>query len=173
MVLKLLLLTQPQHAYFGRKDAQQLAVVRQMAHDLNVPVTIVGCDTVREPDGLAMSSRNAALSREERAAAPVVHRALRAALDAWKAGRHDADDLRALMRGVIDTEPLADIDYVSVADGSMAELQTASDGAIASLAVRIGPTRLIDNLVLEFEADEAGARVTGPRAGEALMEGAI
>lgn len=149
VVLKLFNLFQPQTAYFGQKDAQQLAVIRRMTRDLDVPVAIVGCETVREPDGLAMSSRNSRLGPVERAAAPVLHRALTAARDAWRAGETDAETLRRLMRAVLAAEPLARTDYVSVADPlSLAELDRAVVGAILSLAVDVGPARLIDNLIL-------------------------
>ena len=150
VVLKLLNLVDPDTAYFGQKDAQQLAVIRRMAQDLALPVAIVGCPTSREPDGLARSSRNSYLTAAERAAAPVVYRALCAARDAWRSGVRDSTELRAAIRCTLDSEPLAQVEYVSIADPeSLAELDAASAGALASLAVRIGRTRLIDNLVLE------------------------
>lgn len=150
VVLKFFNLFQPRTAYFGQKDAQQLAVIRRMTRDLDVPVTIVGCETVREPDGLAMSSRNSRLGPVERAAAPVLHRALKAARDAWRAGESDAEALRRRMRTVLAAEPLARPDYVSVADPlTLAELARAEAGALLSLAVDIGPARLIDNLLLD------------------------
>jgi pantoate--beta-alanine ligase len=151
VVLKLLNIVQAQQAYFGQKDAQQVAVISAMARDLNVPTTIVPCPTVREADGLAMSSRNARLSPEERAAAPVLHRALQAARSALFEGERDAEALRALMRTVIEAEPLAKIDYVSVADlATLRELATIrldeDGGVLLSMAVFVGPVRLIDNL---------------------------
>lgn len=150
VVLKLLNLFQPGRAYFGQKDAQQLAVIRRLALDLNLPLEIVGCPTVREADGLAMSSRNSRLGPAERAAAPVLYRALTAARSAWLAGETEAEGLRRTMRAVLAAEPLARPDYVSVADPlNLAELDRATAGAILSLAVDIGPARLIDNLVLD------------------------
>ncbi len=157
VVLKLLNIFQPDRAYFGQKDAQQLAVVRRMVMDLNLPVEIVACPTLREPDGLAMSSRNSRLSQAERAAAPVLYRALSAAREAWLAGESDAETLRSLMRSILAREPLADTEYVSLADPlSLTELARARAGALLSMAVRVGPVRLIDNLELpEREAEEA------------------
>ena len=136
-------------AYFGQKDAQQVMVIRQMARDLAIGTTVVACSTIREPDGLALSSRNVHLSPDERAAAPVLRRALLSARDAYLAGERSGDALRATMRDVLATEPLADVDYVSVADGvTLAELQAVDRFGLASLAVRIGATRLIDNELL-------------------------
>lgn len=141
----------PHRAYFGQKDAQQVAVVRQVVRDLALEVDVVACSIVREPDGLAMSSRNAYLTPEDRAAATVLSRALRAAGDAWRAGECDAAQLRTLMRSVLDAEPRAEAEYVSVAHpATLAELDTVDPavGALASMAVRVGRPRLIDNLVL-------------------------
>jgi pantoate--beta-alanine ligase len=138
-----------EHAYFGQKDAQQVLVVRRMAIDLAIPTEVIACPTVREPDGLAMSSRNVHLSTEERAAAPVLHRALASARDAWANGEHSGDALRALMRYALAKEPLANVDYVSVADmGTLREIEDVDRPALASLAVRFGDTRLIDNELL-------------------------
>ena len=137
-----------ERAYFGQKDAQQVMVIRQMARDLAIPTEVIACPTVREPDGLALSSRNVHLSPEERAAAPALRRALLAARARWEAGERSADALRAAMAGVLAEEPRATPAYVSVADGrTLAELERVVDGAPAllSLAVRFGPTRLIDN----------------------------
>ena len=112
-----------EHAYFGQKDAQQVMVIRRMARDLALPTEVIACPTVREPDGLALSSRNVHLSPAERAAAPVLHRALEAAADRWRAGERSADELRRVMRSVLAGKPLAEVDYVSVADAlSLAEL---------------------------------------------------
>jgi pantoate--beta-alanine ligase len=134
------------HAYFGQKDAQQVMVIRQMARDLAIPTEVIACPTVREPDGLALSSRNVHLSPAERAAAPVLHRALLAARTRWEAGERSADSLREAMRQTLAAEPLADVDYVSVADGTtLAELDRLHAPALLSLAVRFGTTRLIDN----------------------------
>ena len=140
----------PERAYFGEKDAQQLLVVRRMARDLAMAVEIVGCPTVRDPDGLALSSRNARLAADDRAAAPVLRRALVAARDAWVAGARDADSLRATMRGVLAAEPRVRVDYVSVADaGTLAEVAGAIDGdVLCSLAAELGSVRLIDNETL-------------------------
>ena len=139
-----------EHAYFGQKDAQQVMVIRQMARDLAIPTEVIACPTVREPDGLALSSRNVHLTAEERAAAPVLRRALLAARDRWEAGERSADALRDAMRETLAAEPLADVDYVSVADGTtLAELDRVDGPALLSLAVRFGTTRLIDNELLE------------------------
>jgi pantoate--beta-alanine ligase len=135
-----------EHAYFGQKDAQQVMVIRRMARDLALPTAVIACPTVREPDGLALSSRNVHLSPEQRAAAPVLHRALVAAREAYAHGERSADALRARMRDVVAGEPRAEIDYVSVADGaSLTELDRVIGPALLSLAVRFGSTRLIDN----------------------------
>ena len=135
-----------ERAYFGQKDAQQVLVIRRMAADLAIPIEVVGCPTVREPDGLALSSRNVHLSPDERAAAPVLRRALLAGRERWEAGERDGDVLRAVMRDTLDDEPQAKIDYVSVADAStLEELDRVDGSALLSLAVRFGSTRLIDN----------------------------
>jgi pantoate--beta-alanine ligase len=135
-----------EHAYFGQKDAQQVMVIRQMARDLAIATEVIACPTVREPDGLALSSRNVHLSAEERAAAPVIHRALEAARARWAAGERNADALRIAMRDELEREPLAEPEYVSVADGTtLAELDRVDGPALLSLAVRFGTTRLIDN----------------------------
>jgi pantoate--beta-alanine ligase len=133
-------------AYFGQKDAQQLLVIRRMAADLAIPIEVIAHPTVREPDGLAMSSRNVHLSPAERAAAPVLRRALLAAREAWQNGERSADVLRARMHAELREEPLAEPDYVSVADAStLRELQLVNGPALLSMAVRFGSTRLIDN----------------------------
>jgi pantoate--beta-alanine ligase len=135
-------------AYFGQKDAQQVLVIRQMARDLAIPTEVIACPTVREPDGLALSSRNVHLTPAERAAAPVLRRALLAARRAWESGERSGDVLRAVLAETLATEPLATPAYVSVADGrTLTELDRVEDGAPAllSLAVRFGSTRLIDN----------------------------
>jgi len=134
------------HAYFGQKDAQQVLVVRQMARDLAIGTEVIACPTVREADGLALSSRNVHLSPKERAAAPVLHRALLAAREAWEGGERSGDALRARMRDALASEPLAEPDYVSVADAhTLQELDRLDRPALLSLAVRFGSTRLIDN----------------------------
>jgi pantoate--beta-alanine ligase len=150
VVCKLLNIVQPTHAYFGQKDAQQTVVVRTMARDLNLPAEIVVCPTVREPDGLAMSSRNVYLTPNERRAAVALSRALSTAQARYAAGERDAEELRQVMRAVLDAEPLARVEYVSAADPlTLRELEsTIETSALLSLAVRFGKTRLIDNLLL-------------------------
>lgn len=150
VVCKLLNIVQPTSAWFGQKDAQQLAVIRRMAADLNLPFEIVGAPTVREPDGLAMSSRNVHLTPEQRKQAPALHRALRLAEAAYGGGERDAESLRAALRGVLAGAPLGRVEYASIADPqTLQELdEVGPAGALASLAVRFGETRLIDNLVL-------------------------
>ena len=134
------------HAYFGQKDAQQVMVIRQMARDLAIATEVIACATVREPDGLALSSRNVHLTPGERAAAPVLRRALLGARGRWEAGERSGDALRQAMRAELDGEPLADTEYVSVADAlTLAELDRVDGPALLSLAVRLGATRLIDN----------------------------
>jgi pantoate--beta-alanine ligase len=138
------------HAYFGQKDAQQVMVIRQMARDLAIPTQVIACPTVREPDGLALSSRNVHLTPKQRAAAPVLHRALLAARARWEDGERSAAVLRDTMQATLATELLADVDYVSVADATtLAELDRIDGPALMSLAVRFGTTRLIDNELLE------------------------
>jgi pantoate--beta-alanine ligase len=158
VVCKLFNIVAAERAYFGQKDAQQTVVVRRMARDLDLETEVVVVPTVREADGLAMSSRNVYLDREQRAAAPVLYRALRRAEELWTRGERDADTLRAEVYRTLSSEPLADTDYVSIAD---AETLREVDGPIAapaimSLAVRFGATRLIDNIRLDA-ADEGGA----------------
>lgn len=150
VVTKLLNIAQPTHAVFGQKDAQQLAVIRRMVRDLNMPVEIVAGPTMRESDGLAMSSRNALLTAEDRAAAPVLYRALSAARDAYAGGERSGDALRARMTTLLAAETRAAPEYVSVADPvTLAELEhVGRAGALVSLAVRFGAVRLIDNVVL-------------------------
>jgi pantoate--beta-alanine ligase len=149
VVAKLFHILQPDRAYFGQKDAQQTVVIRRMVQDLNIPVEIVICPTVREPDGLAMSSRNTYLNPEERRSATVLFRALQIAKARYEAGERDAERLREAMREVIRAEPLARIDYVSVADPeTLRELEQVEGPALLSLAVYIGTTRLIDNIML-------------------------
>lgn len=149
VVLKLFNIIQPASAYFGRKDAQQLAVIRRMTLDLNLAIDVVGLPIVREPDGLAMSSRNAYLTREEREQAPVLSRALALAERLFDEGTRDASQIRERVAATIATQPLADVDYVSVADPvTLDELERVGGAALVSLAVRFGSTRLIDNTTL-------------------------
>lgn len=149
VVAKLFNAVQPQAAYFGQKDAQQAAVVRKMTRDLNFPVEIVVCPTVRETDGLAMSSRNSYLSPEERKSAVVLFRALTAAREAFERGERDAESLRKVMSATLASEPRARTQYVSCADyDTLEELGTVTGKALLSMAVFIGKTRLIDNFVV-------------------------
>jgi pantoate--beta-alanine ligase len=150
VVLKLLEIVQPQKAYFGRKDAQQARLIQQMARDLHLDSEIIVCPIVREPDGLAMSSRNAYLSPEERRAGTVLHRALDGARRAIEHGERDAFRLTVAMREIISGEPLAQPDYVELVDAETLEPVTRLRRAcLALLAVRFGATRLIDNLLIE------------------------
>jgi pantoate--beta-alanine ligase len=149
VVAKLFTAVQPDKAYFGQKDAQQAAVIRQMTRDLNFPIEVVICPTLREADGLAMSSRNAYLNPEERQAATVLSRALFAARDAFQAGECDAQRLRELMAEIVNAEPLARLQYVSCADpDTLEELHGEVNHALLSMAVDVGKTRLIDNVVI-------------------------
>jgi pantoate--beta-alanine ligase len=150
VVAKLFDIVRPDRAYFGRKDAQQLLVVRKMVRDLAMPVEVVGCPTVREPDGLALSSRNVYLSPEEREQALSLSRGLRNAEAAFAEGTRDAEELRHITRRQIERQPLARIDYVSLADAETLDELTGevTRPALLSLAVRIGATRLIDNTTL-------------------------
>lgn len=147
VVAKLFNIVGPCHAFFGAKDFQQVAVIRRMVRDLSFPVEVVTCPTVREPDGLAMSSRNSYLTPEERAAAPVVHRALQAGAAAILAGERDVAAVRELMADIIDAEPLAGLDYVAVLDPDSFTVPERLDGNIRLFAaVRLGRARLIDNV---------------------------
>ena len=150
VVAKLFNAVLPQRAYFGQKDAQQAAVIRQMTRDLNFPIEIVVCPIVREPDGLAMSSRNVYLDPEQRQAATVLYRSLCSAKEVYERGERDAEKIREKMKEVLAGEPLADVQYVSCADSdTLEELETVTDKALLSMAVYMGKTRLIDNFVLE------------------------
>ncbi len=148
VVLKLFNITKPHRAYFGKKDAQQLIVIRRMVHDLNLDVEIVGMPIVRESDGLAMSSRNKYLNKEEREQAVCLYRALERAEELIGSGVLDADRIKREMESVIKGYPLAEVDYISVNRISdLEELKTVEKGnTLVSLAVRIGKTRLIDNM---------------------------
>ncbi len=138
-----------EQAYFGQKDAQQVMVIRRMAADLALATQVIPCPTVREPDGLALSSRNVHLSAQERTAAPVLHRALAAARAAYDAGEREGEVLRGLMLEILATEPLAQVEYASCADAmTLRELQRIEGPALLSLAVVLGTTRLIDNELL-------------------------
>jgi pantoate--beta-alanine ligase len=140
----------PQKAYFGQKDAQQVVVIQQMVRDLNYPIEILICPTIRENDGLAMSSRNSYLDSNQRKAATVLWRSLNAAKAAFESGMRDADRLRSIMANVIQSEPLAELHYVSVADTkTLVELEKIEDNGLFSMAVYVGNTRLIDNFLLK------------------------
>jgi pantoate--beta-alanine ligase len=150
IVAKLFNLTQPRVAYFGQKDAQQVAVIKRMVRDLNFPLEIAVMPTLREVDGLAMSSRNVYLSPQQRAGASVIAQALNAASDAYAAGEHAPFALRQAMLNVLLTEALAEPDYMSVADAAtLRELDAATDKPLLlSMAVKFGATRLLDNMLL-------------------------
>lgn len=149
VVLKLFQIVQPQIAVFGLKDFQQCAVIRRMVRDLNLPVRIEAVATVRESDGLALSSRNRYLSPEERAQAPILRTALRAAEKAWRGGQTSAVELRRLITRTIKSASLARIDYVEIADAaSLQPIREVKGGAVFAVAVFFGTTRLIDNLWL-------------------------
>lgn len=149
IVAKLFNIVRPQRAFFGQKDAQQALVIRRLIRDLNFDVELVLGPTIREPDGLAMSSRNAYLTPEQRAAAPILRRCLDQVEALYADGERQAKNLRKAMARILGAEPLAQPDYVSVANLDMLEELEIIDGkALVSLAVRIGSTRLIDNTVL-------------------------
>lgn len=149
VVAKLFNAVQPHRAYFGQKDAQQAAVIRQMARDLSYPIEIMVCPIVREPDGLAMSSRNVYLDPEQRKAATILYRSLREAKEAYESGERHAEKIREKMREVLAVEPLAKVQYVSCADyDTLEELETVTGRTLLSMAVLVGKTRLIDNIVL-------------------------
>lgn len=146
VVSKLFHIAAPDRAYFGEKDAQQLAVIRRMVRDLNFDIEIVGCPIVREEDGLAKSSRNTYLSKEERQAALVLSKSVKEGKHLIEAGETDAVAVKASMRAVIESEPLARIDYVEIVDGdSLQPIDTISGPVLGAVAVYIGKTRLIDN----------------------------
>lgn len=152
VVAKLFNLTQPTTAYFGQKDAQQVVVIRHMVRDLNVPVEIVVCPTVREPDGLALSSRNAYLKPNERQAAAALSWALKAAADAYDEGERSPEELRQIARDVLDDEPLAKVDYVAINDPRTlyGAHDSTDDPLLLSMAVKIGKPRLLDNCLLPY-----------------------
>ncbi|MCI8424488.1 MAG: pantoate--beta-alanine ligase [Adlercreutzia sp.] len=150
VVTKLFNIVQPDFAFFGQKDAQQLAIIKRMVADLNMNLKVVGCPIVREEDGLAKSSRNAYLSPDERQAALVLSRAVRAGEAAVRAGERDAAAVKRQMSAIIEADPLARIDYVEVVDGAtMQPVNTLGRSVLAALAVYIGSTRLIDNFIYE------------------------
>lgn len=150
VVSKLFHIVQPDRAYFGQKDAQQLAVIRRMVRDLNMPLEIVGCPIIREEDGLAKSSRNTYLSPEERQAALCLSRALNKGKAAIEAGETDAAKVKAIITAEIKAEPLSRIDYVEIVDWNNLEPVASTEGSIlTAIAVYIGKTRLIDNFIIE------------------------
>jgi pantoate--beta-alanine ligase len=153
VVAKLFNLSQPQKAYFGQKDAQQAAVIKCMTRDLNFPISIRICPTVRESDGLAMSSRNVYLTPEQRAAAAVIRRSLLAASLAYENGEREPNNLRIVIRKTLETQPLAHADYVSIADVvTLQEIESKADNPILlSLVVQFGSTHLLDNMLLPLE----------------------
>ncbi len=149
VVAKLFNATRPDRAYFGQKDAQQAAVLRQMTRDLSYPLDIIVCPTLRETDGLAMSSRNTYLDAQQRQAAPVLYRALSAARADYEAGQRDAEGLRQKVKAVLAGEPQVSLQYISCADyDTLVELEQINARALLSLAAFVGKTRLIDNVVL-------------------------
>lgn len=148
VVGKLFNIVQPDRAYFGQKDAQQLAVIRRMVRDLNFNLEIVGCPIIREEDGLAKSSRNTYLSPEERKAAVILHKGLTRGEELVNQGEKNANVVKAAIREVIESEPLAKIDYVEIVDfDNMKEIETLERPFLAAVAVYIGKTRLIDNFI--------------------------
>ena len=167
VVARLFLAFGPDRAYFGQKDAQQVAVIDRMVRDLGFPLDLVVCPTLREPDGLAMSSRNAYLSPGERSAAPVLFRALSASREAVDGGEKEGETLRETMRRVLARELLAEALYVSAADpGTLAEVDRVEGDLLLSLAVRIGTTRLIDNVIRRAGGWDMGiATAAGPVTG--------
>lgn len=150
VVLKLFEIVQPHFAYFGRKDAQQVRIIREMVQDLNLDTEIVICPVVREADGLALSSRNAYLNAEERKASTVLHRALVAVRNELSSGVRDAMQLQAVMRRIIEAEPLASVDYAEIVSADTFEpVVRVARPCYSLLAVFVGKTRLIDNLLIE------------------------
>lgn len=150
VVSKLFHIVQPDRAYFGQKDAQQLAVIRRMVRDLNMPLEIIGCPIIREEDGLAKSSRNTYLSAEERQAALCLSRGLNQGKAAIEAGETDAAKVKAIITAEIEAEPLSRIDYVEIVDWNNLEPVASTEGSIlTAIAVYIGKTRLIDNFIIE------------------------
>lgn len=160
VVLKLLEIVQPHYAYFGRKDAQQVRIIQQMARDLNLDVELVVCPIVREPDGLAMSSRNAYLDAEERKAATVLYHALRAAEKEIVAGVRDTLELQRALRRALESEPRARVDYAEIVDAENFEpVVRIGRRCYALLAVYIGKTRLIDNMLIQPDGDEFAVEI--------------
>ena len=152
VVTKLFNIVKPDRAYFGKKDAQQLAVIKRMVADLNMDIEIIGCPIIREEDGLAKSSRNTYLSAEERQAALVLSKAVKKAEELIAAGVRDSAEIISQMSAVVDAEPLAKTDYIKVVSlDTMQQISKIEDSALVALAVYIGKTRLIDNYFYEGE----------------------
>ena len=150
IVAKLFNILEPDRAYFGQKDAQQAMVISRMVNDLNFKVEVMMCPTIREPDGLAMSSRNIRLSQEQRIAAVVLYKALEAGERSLKSGETNAENLREQMRRIIYSEPSAKLDFVSAADPrTLEEVEEVDSGVLLSLAVYFGDVRLIDNILID------------------------
>ncbi len=167
VVAKLFSIVGPCTAYFGRKDAQQLAVVRRMTADLNLPVQVVGCPLIREPDGVAMSSRNAYLSSDDRRRATVLIRALRSAADAVLSGERDARVVREVLAEVLATESAVRVDYAEIVDASTLQpLERIDRDTLIALAAFVGTTRLIDNIAISFDGDAAQVDVGLHTAGK-------
>ena len=167
VVAKLFSIVGPCTAYFGRKDAQQLAVVRRMTADLDLPVAVVGCPLVREPDGVAMSSRNAYLSSDDRSRATVLVRALRAAAEAVVSGERDVRAVRDVLHAVLDTEPAVRVDYAEMVDAAtMQPVERIESDTLIALAAFVGSTRLIDNIAISFDGDTAQVDVGLHTAGK-------
>lgn len=163
VVSKLFNIVRPHRAYFGQKDAQQIAVIRRMVHDLNFQIDINPIPTVREPDGLAMSSRNQYLNPQERVAATIISKSLKQAISSYNSNVRNPDELRKTISDTVDTEPLAKLEYVSVADAhTLVELTEETDAPmLASLTVRIGKARLLDNCLLPQELNSrSGLKAT-------------
>ena len=150
VVSKLFNIVKPDRAYFGQKDAQQLAIIKRMVRDLNFDVQIVGCPIIREADGLAKSSRNTYLGSEERKAALILSKAVKLGEDMAKSGENDAEKIVSKMKELINTEPMARIDYVEAVDAISIKPVKKMDGAVlVAMTVYIGKTRLIDNFIFE------------------------
>ena len=151
VVSKLFNIVAPDRAYFGQKDAQQLAVIKRMVRDLSIDVEIVGCPIIREEDGLAKSSRNTYLSKEERIAATVLNKSLKLAKEALEKGEKSSDNIINLIKNTIDIEKLAKVDYIQVVDAlSMEDIQEINSSILVAIAIYIGKTRLIDNFIFEI-----------------------
>jgi len=154
VVNKLFNIVRPTRAYFGQKDAQQATVIRKMVSDLNMDLDVVVCPIVREPDGLAMSSRNIYLNPEQHRAALLLSQSIKLARRLWSEGERNAERIRNNMTGLIKQQPLGIIDYISIADTeTLEELDTITEKALVSLVVRFGNTRLLDNVVLEADKE--------------------